>query len=191
MQLQACNFIKKEALTQVFSCEFYEILKNIFFTEQVRTTASVLWKRFYRVSLANALTNHCAVVLGRLGFIQFPFMAPTFRFHVFFPKIDCFGIKTSLSTRFSHDDKISQWYPLYFNRKKLIHRLHSFERWKVLLDFLKTLGYPNRLFATYKLQTVLFGDSLLTYVHVRYKCTSLYVHTIEEINVLYRCRIVL
>ena len=60
-----------------------------------------------------------------------------------------------------------------------------------ITDFLKTLGYPKRLFATYNLQTVLFGDSLLTYVHVRYKCTWLYVHIIEGINTLYRCRIVL
>ena len=37
---EACNFIKKEALAQVFSCEFYEISKNIFFTEHLRTTAS-------------------------------------------------------------------------------------------------------------------------------------------------------
>ena len=29
---QACNFIKKEALVPVFSCEFCEIYKNIFFT---------------------------------------------------------------------------------------------------------------------------------------------------------------
>ena len=28
---QACNFIKKEALAQVFSCEFCEIFKNTFF----------------------------------------------------------------------------------------------------------------------------------------------------------------
>ena len=27
------NFIKKEALVQVFSCEFWKISKNIFFTE--------------------------------------------------------------------------------------------------------------------------------------------------------------
>ena len=30
MKLQACNFIKKETLAQVFSCEFYEISKNTF-----------------------------------------------------------------------------------------------------------------------------------------------------------------
>ena len=34
------NFIKKETLAQVFSCEFYKIFKNIFFTEQLRVTAS-------------------------------------------------------------------------------------------------------------------------------------------------------
>ena len=30
LQAQACNFIKKETLVQVFSCEFYETSKNIF-----------------------------------------------------------------------------------------------------------------------------------------------------------------
>ena len=30
---EACNFIKKETLAQVFSCEFYEISKNTFFIE--------------------------------------------------------------------------------------------------------------------------------------------------------------
>ena len=38
---RACNFIKKETLVQVFSCEFYKILKNTFFTEHLRTTAFV------------------------------------------------------------------------------------------------------------------------------------------------------
>ena len=37
---EACNFIKKETLTQVFSCKFCEISKNPFFTEHLRTTAS-------------------------------------------------------------------------------------------------------------------------------------------------------
>ena len=36
---QVCNFIKKETLMQVFSCEFCEIPKNTFSTEQLRTTA--------------------------------------------------------------------------------------------------------------------------------------------------------
>ena len=29
---KACNFIKKETLVPVLSCEFYEISKNTFFT---------------------------------------------------------------------------------------------------------------------------------------------------------------
>ena len=37
---QACNFIKKETLTQVFSCEFCKISKNTFFTEHLWTIAS-------------------------------------------------------------------------------------------------------------------------------------------------------
>ena len=40
----SCNFIKKETLTQVFSCEFCENSKNTFFTEHLRTTASQLWQ---------------------------------------------------------------------------------------------------------------------------------------------------
>ena len=34
------TLFKKEALAQVFSCEFCEISKNIFFTEHVWATAS-------------------------------------------------------------------------------------------------------------------------------------------------------
>ena len=34
------NFIKKETLAHVFSCEFCEISKNTFFTENLQTTAS-------------------------------------------------------------------------------------------------------------------------------------------------------
>ena len=30
LQAEACNFIKKETLAQVFSCEFFEISKNTF-----------------------------------------------------------------------------------------------------------------------------------------------------------------
>ena len=37
---QRCS-VKKGVLAQVFSCEFCVISKNIFFTQQFRTTASV------------------------------------------------------------------------------------------------------------------------------------------------------
>ena len=40
---QACNFIKKETLVQVLSCEFCEISKNTFFREHIWTTASECW----------------------------------------------------------------------------------------------------------------------------------------------------
>ena len=35
-RLQACNFTRKETPTQVFSCEFCEIFRNIFFLEHLR-----------------------------------------------------------------------------------------------------------------------------------------------------------
>ena len=43
---QGLFFIKKEALAQVFSCEFCQISKNIFFAERLRATASKYIKLF-------------------------------------------------------------------------------------------------------------------------------------------------
>ena len=45
MKLQASglfNFIKKESLAQVFSCEFCEISKNTFFIEHLWATTSAV-----------------------------------------------------------------------------------------------------------------------------------------------------
>ena len=39
-RLQTCNFIKRETLAQVFSCEFYEISKNTFFYRTPLVAAS-------------------------------------------------------------------------------------------------------------------------------------------------------
>ena len=39
LQAEAWNFIKKESLEPVFSCEFCEISKNTFFVEHLRATA--------------------------------------------------------------------------------------------------------------------------------------------------------
>ena len=39
-QASGSNFIKKDTLAQVFSCEFCEISKNTFVTEHLRATAS-------------------------------------------------------------------------------------------------------------------------------------------------------
>ena len=47
--LEACNFIKKETLAQMFSCEFCEISKNTYFTEHLWTTASVSWWIFQNI----------------------------------------------------------------------------------------------------------------------------------------------
>ena len=49
LQAKACNFIKKEALAQVISCEFYEISKNTFFTECIwwLLLPSVMWEALY------------------------------------------------------------------------------------------------------------------------------------------------
>ena len=43
------NFIKKETLAQVFSCEFCETSKNTFFTEHLWTTASEMKNTYLKV----------------------------------------------------------------------------------------------------------------------------------------------
>ena len=48
----ACSFIAEEILAQVFSCVFYEISKNIFFTEHLWATASVT------CTFSKSLTNN-------------------------------------------------------------------------------------------------------------------------------------
>ena len=40
LQAWVCNFIEKDTLIQVFSCEFCEISKNTFFKEHLWTTPS-------------------------------------------------------------------------------------------------------------------------------------------------------
>ena len=42
LQASVCNFIKKETLALLFSCEFCEIPKSTFFTEHLWATAYVL-----------------------------------------------------------------------------------------------------------------------------------------------------
>ena len=39
---KTCNFNKKEALTQMLSCEFWKTFKNTFFTKHFQATASVM-----------------------------------------------------------------------------------------------------------------------------------------------------
>ena len=48
---QACNFIKKDSLAQVFSCDFCEISKNTFFTKHIQTTASKVINRKFNTHI--------------------------------------------------------------------------------------------------------------------------------------------
>ena len=53
----SCNFIKKETLAQVFSCEFCEIPKNTFFTEHLWTTASLRWCQIWKPKVFDVWQN--------------------------------------------------------------------------------------------------------------------------------------
>ena len=45
----ACNFIEKETLAQVFSCEFQEMFKNTFFSRTHSVTASVWFVNSFKI----------------------------------------------------------------------------------------------------------------------------------------------
>ena len=47
----ACNFMKKETLTQVFSCEFFKISKNTFFCRTIPVDASVEFSVHFEFSM--------------------------------------------------------------------------------------------------------------------------------------------
>ena len=54
---KVCNFIKKESLPQVFSCEFCEISRNTFFTEHLRRLLlkfQNFWEHLFGKSSANS-----------------------------------------------------------------------------------------------------------------------------------------
>ena len=57
---EACNFIQKETLAQVFSCEFSEISKNIFFTEHLWTTAAIITWIFTDICIVIVSTKFVA-----------------------------------------------------------------------------------------------------------------------------------
>ena len=57
LKLQAKD-CKKETLVQVFSCEFWEIFKNTFFTEHLRKTASAI--SFSEGSTRGVLRKSCS-----------------------------------------------------------------------------------------------------------------------------------
>ena len=66
IKLQACNFIKKEILAQVFSCQFCEIFKDTLFTEHLRTTTSA-----FNPFLAIALSLYVLKTFCRNAFRNF------------------------------------------------------------------------------------------------------------------------
>ena len=57
LQALACNFIKKGALTQVFSCEFLQNLRTPFVTEHLRWLLLLIEFTLFRLTLGVATSN--------------------------------------------------------------------------------------------------------------------------------------
>ena len=72
---EACNFIKKETLAQMFSCEFCQISKNTFFTDLLWATASILREgrrlKQIEISIISKLTKK--ILKKRKMFLHFLF----------------------------------------------------------------------------------------------------------------------
>ena len=68
LQSQACSFIKKDTLAQLFSCEFCKIFKNSFFTEHLPETASE-GNRIYSTLATLPLTLLCPDLILHLTFV--------------------------------------------------------------------------------------------------------------------------
>ena len=68
-RLEACNFIKKEALAQVLSCEFCEIYKKTFYYRTPLVAASGVLINF---AILEPFTNKVAGLFNRI-----PMVAPS------------------------------------------------------------------------------------------------------------------
>ena len=66
---EACNFIKKETLAQVFSCEFCEIYKNTFYYRTLLVAASGVLINF---AILEPFSNKVAGLFNRI-----PMVAPS------------------------------------------------------------------------------------------------------------------
>ena len=58
-KVQACNFTKKEALAQEFSCEFCEISRDTFFAEHLWATASNTLESLYKNKCERLIFGDC------------------------------------------------------------------------------------------------------------------------------------
>ena len=77
----ACNFIKKEILAQVFSCEFSEIYKNTFLTEHLRrlllTSLESFWITSWPCKFIKSLSE-----MSKIECFTSSALHPCFRQHV-------------------------------------------------------------------------------------------------------------
>ena len=109
LQVETCNFIKKEILGQVFSCKFYEI-----FTEHLRATAS---------SFANTLVV-CDKYSLFLHSVQFSsHNVEAFLIH--------FGAKKNFFTFPENEKKLNKWQrqpPEMFYKKAVLKNFPIFTR---------------------------------------------------------------
>ena len=90
---EACNFIKKETLAQVFSCEFCEISKNSFFHGRPLVAASIVVPNLY-------LSEKYEIVLEKC--------------HIFYisvaPNINFYKVKSSRDTKICRKVKFQGFY---------------------------------------------------------------------------------
>ena len=60
---ETCNFVKKETLAQLFSCEFCQNSKNTFVTEHVRCL--LLYLAIFSLQLVDTINNFEVILAAR------------------------------------------------------------------------------------------------------------------------------
>ena len=126
--------MKKDTLAQKFSCEFCQIFKNAFFTEQLRTTTSGLmrWKQVV-TSLVSILFN--SPWLGntvKINWIKFQTVDPKkCSILIFLGK--GLGLVFSLLLCMIFQEKYLSWYTLLNNQISLPECLYFLRYWAICI----------------------------------------------------------
>ena len=81
IKLKTCNFIKKETLAQVFSCEFCEISKNTFFHKTPLVTASMCTPSVILVFCFILAASNTVIWVSLFGAHSFKLEVKDFIFH--------------------------------------------------------------------------------------------------------------
>ena len=178
---EACNFIKKETLAQLFSCELCEISMNTFFTEHLWTTSESLrigpilknlWFAFIKVT-RNKFYYHTSFL--RDFFCNSIFDVKTIKFNRFHIFISCF-FQTGL-IEINHFNQIIN----YSWKKIIIYNISGGIHSNNISEKLLLFEYFRNMYPCHSRLT-----QILVLQYVRTNCTIVLKFPTQETRVVWR-----